>query len=401
MPSMLCQRWVDNYCMDTLETMFDFEYWDCSAFTFPSNVYANSIQRPFLKKIPTLEALEKGLANLPQDTLLCTDIHLTRENYTIHKTISKYFNKIIVFTFWDNEYRLHELYTDSDLKRGASPKPINNKIWNRRVEKLINLILSKDSYLYVLGKMFLNHTELREIQRTYYELKNLKLYSQFVFVGAAPHRQYRINLPDVERYLKAKGSTDFSQKYIVFVDEFFPMHPDLLMFEKKELLQSNEDEYINSINTFFEQVEKRYSCEVIIALHPSANYAKNIFKGRKMYKNMTCELIRDSIGVIMHESCSLSYVVMYDKPVMIVANDAIKRVQFTYSLVRKISTVIGVDILDVDHCLQEDIKFSKVPEANRDFYMKQCLFIDDINIKPNKKRIPQCLNEIYMKYYGK
>lgn len=111
------------------------------------------------------------------------------------------------------------------------------------------------------------------------------------------------------------------KRYCVFIDQFLPYHPDLIA----DGFHLNAANYYKKMNYFFDIVEKLYNLEVVIAAHPRANYDLylNAFGKRKILKNQTCRLIKDSEFVLCHFSNSLGYVAVFNKPVIVVTTNDI------------------------------------------------------------------------------
>lgn len=134
---------------------------------------------------------------------------------------------------------------------------------------------------------------------------------------------------DYEKYLieESKSALDVidKKKYIVYIDQANVNHPDYQYSGmKNEYAQDeNEKKYYNSICDFFSYLEGIYGCPVIIAAHPRSDYSGNEYGNRRIIKNKTLELIKNSLLVLTMISTAINYVILYKVPFILVRDDII------------------------------------------------------------------------------
>lgn len=122
-----------------------------------------------------------------------------------------------------------------------------------------------------------------------------------------------VGSPDFNKYreLEKNGVNRIGDPEIVFIDEYYPLHPDL---ENERFI--DPEFYYQSVNFFLRKVAEKYNMSCGIAVHPRANYfEKNPFEF-KLYYNQTAELIYNSKIVIGHASTAFSYAVLGNKPII-------------------------------------------------------------------------------------
>jgi hypothetical protein len=136
---------------------------------------------------------------------------------------------------------------------------------------------------------------------------------------------------DYDRYTEANFRNEVIPKYIVYLDNFLPFHPDSLYTE--EVNPVTADLYHESLNKFFEELELITSVKVIIAAHPKSNYSElfNPFNGRKIVWGKTVELVRNSEIVVLNFSTSINFAILYCKAVVFFTTNELQNV----SLYRK------------------------------------------------------------------
>jgi hypothetical protein len=107
----------------------------------------------------------------------------------------------------------------------------------------------------------------------------------------------------------------------VFLDEFLPFHLDFKIQSVDPPL--SPEEYYPKLCRFFSYIEKKYGTTIIIASHPSATYDQlpNFFEGRKIIKDKTAQLVKESSFVMLHASTSINYAIIYQKPIILLTLD--------------------------------------------------------------------------------
>lgn len=129
-----------------------------------------------------------------------------------------------------------------------------------------------------------------------------------------------INSRDYDTYLEYTRDTTqivTSTETCVFLDDGIPNHPDFALFDISPL---NEVEYISSMNHFFDCVEEKTGLSVVIAGHPKTRFssASHPFGDRTFTRGNTVQLVAKSKMVIAHTSTSISFPVLFCKPIVLV-----------------------------------------------------------------------------------
>lgn len=307
-PSQLSERWVNYYCLDELCNFFDVEFWDCSALAFPSFTVANSLQRDYLRVMTSLEQFKNELEKLPKDTILITEVHHNAKTYSFHKTQGHYFPITAHVGFYGND--IDQIW------------PIEKKGVKRHVRRFKELLyqskLIKHTIKWLFHKNDANYEENRMREKA---AECYQWVDEFSCIKSSEHR---INHPDFETYLSIRDKERLIKgMYVVFIDDYFPYHPEIFKGRSREELVELAQAYYKSMNAFFVQVEKQMDCKVVIAAHPYANYKEhNPFEERSVYYGATAQLVKDSEAVCLHYSNAFSYIALFDKPVLLLNNAA-------------------------------------------------------------------------------
>ena len=129
---------------------------------------------------------------------------------------------------------------------------------------------------------------------------------------------------DYDIYLKLQNTSKTDIKpFAVFIDQNYVSHPDLKFLGYKPFV--TEKKYYSSLERFFKDFEEKTGLGVVVAAHPRSNYDhhNNIFGDRPFCLGKTAELIRDSSFVLLHQSNSVSYAVLWKKKIAFLTTDEI------------------------------------------------------------------------------
>lgn len=130
---------------------------------------------------------------------------------------------------------------------------------------------------------------------------------------------------DYDNYLATNPFPE--EKYAVFLDGFFPYHPDLMEDGLVDLSTFPTEEYFTSMNQIFEEVERQTGRKVLIASHPRGNYNDKEFSFKKenIYYGRTAELVKGADFILGCWSTTNQMAVMSGKPLVIICNDVIQQ----------------------------------------------------------------------------
>lgn len=98
---------------------------------------------------------------------------------------------------------------------------------------------------------------------------------------------------------------------LIFIDEFYPVHPDL---EGSYLI--DPEFYYHAVNCFLTKISITYQLSCGIAVHPRAVYTQNPYKF-PLYIKQSAETIAAARFVAGHESTAFSFAVLFRKPIFL------------------------------------------------------------------------------------
>ena len=178
-------------------------------------------------------------------------------------------------------------------------------------------------------------------------------HSEIIFCGSLDYNKY---FEFKEKELLPKEFDNNLQ--IVFVDEFYPLHPDL-----NGAIFIDPAYYYTNMNIVLKRLEQELGMKVTIAVHPRADYAKNPFEFPLMY-NRTMEAISEAELVVGHASTAFSYAVLMDKPILQVGFNSVSNHVYGKAIT-KFSQELGLKTFYID----TDSTYI-YPEVNREKYAK-------------------------------
>lgn len=133
---------------------------------------------------------------------------------------------------------------------------------------------------------------------------------------------------DYDRYLEEERDVSFetkAERYAVFLDEFVPYHPDPIFGNRKS--GCSAEKYYPPLRRFFDYLEDKFKMKVIIAAHPRADYEKlsSPFGVRDIVYGETVKLVKNAKMVLAHDSSSVNFAILYQKPLVFLFDPVYKR----------------------------------------------------------------------------
>lgn len=383
------QRYIDPLVLESLRHRFDLEWWDCSDIVYPKYYEADS-GLSYVLKIRSLTDLKRNLSRVPKDTLLVKAIPVLWKNRRVDKLLAKFFPKIVLVQSYSNTPSSSEAKED---------EPASGKA--RSLLSVIKRPLYHSDTLKTGIKILFHPEQRHELSEIWQINKEWGRFKEIVVINCAKGSEYAINHPDVERYVRLRSSTERrSDRYIVYIDQNFPYHIDLKVWQPDIHVEDLAQRFFPSMNRFFSHLEKVYNCRVVIAVHPKAQHQGNPFEGREMVSFDTAALVRDSIGVCMHSSNALSFVVFYDKPIVAVVNSAVREVSRQYNQIVNMVNQWNIPLVDIDspHC--PEYPLCNLSHETRHQYIET--FFGDIEtttLQSNADLITKHLHSIHKRFY--
>lgn len=315
----------------------DVEYWDFSMLIYPNISIPNRIEDKCVKVIGSLSSFEYLLSQLDaRRTVFIVELFPTWNNRKIYFLINKY-----------NIFHVKiDLYANTSL-----PIPLRDKI--------ISLI-----------KNFPFIPILRRICWSIYKkCYSITIYNQIYSSSKLVAPDVRINHPDFEAFTDTSDVKLCAEPYILFIDTYYPLHPDLKFYLKYDDIDIYKKDYRDTMRAFFDYLENKYHKTVIIAAHPKSDYAGNEFGNRRIIKGETCNLIKNADMIVTHESNSLSFIALANKPFIIVYPDSYNKYYHLLGYITRLAKYCGKQAYNLNKDNWDNICFSPLENHFRETYI--------------------------------
>ena len=321
-----------SYVDTFIDAGYDFEYWDMTKYfkQSPQNVDSQIASAHYVKELSNLQEVKQAFVR--------TDCRN-----------SCFF--IGVPERWENR-KFFKLLNDYNCRVLRSDPCANTMVIKKDTSDYINFLLSPSKILSfvkrIMLKLYFRHNDIH--------------YDDVFSSSKLSNRTVKINHPDYDDFFRLQKSSDFklpTERYAVFYDSYFPLHPDFKLIHKLKV-EVDYQNYLKSMNSFFRAIEEKYDLEVVIAAHPTASYSESDFEGRKIIKWHTCELTQGAQIVINQSSNSTSFAMLADKPIIFITSDEVEKCTYLSRYITVLSSMLGKEKYNIDHCDIKDVNVDRV-----------------------------------------
>lgn len=321
-----------SYVDTFIDAGYDFEYWDMTKYfkQSPQNVDSQIASAHYVKELSNLQEVKQAFVR--------TDCRN-----------SCFF--IGVPERWENR-KFFKLLNDYNCRVLRSDPCANTMVIKKDTSDYINFLLSPSKILSFVKRIML---------KLYFRYNDIH-YDDVFSSSKLSNRTVKINHPDYDDFFRLQKSSDFklpTERYAVFYDSYFPLHPDFKLIHKLKV-EVDYQNYLKSMNSFFRAIEEKYDLEVVIAAHPTASYSESDFEGRKIIKWHTCELTQGAQIVINQSSNSTSFAMLADKPIIFITSDEVEKCTYLSRYITVLSSMLGKEKYNIDHCDIKDVNVDRV-----------------------------------------
>jgi hypothetical protein len=254
-------------------------------------------------------------------------------------------------------------------------KKINSNIKIKRILKLIHI------------KIFHQLEERLFIKRNIYICAGKKMQDQYRKKNVIKCHSYDLNEKfKIRNYYNKKN-------YFLYLDQYVHNHPDYKFARQNRV---NPIKFYNSLNIFFDRLEKKYKKNIIIAAHPKAK-KHPYFGNRKVISNRIVELSKNCFSTIAHTTTSISFSIIFNKPIIFIMNDEMLRVD--NNIKKKISSFakeLNSQIFNIDENNYIDGINQHLQSINKKKYYNYYKNYISYKVNNNKK-IGEIICDIYSK----
>ena len=157
--------------------------------------------------------------------------------------------------------------------------------------------------------------------------------------------------------------------FAVFIDAPSPLikHDALIPGISSPL---TADIYFPSLCNFFDKIENNLNTNVVIASHPKSKHLDRpkYFGGRKVYENMTIDLIKESKLIINRNSTAINFAILYSKPIIFHTSNEILKHHVMRHQINSMSKLFEKTPINIDK--SENIDWHNELYINKELYKK-------------------------------
>ena len=270
-----------------------------------------------------------------------------------------------------------------ELDQGLVPA----SIWNPSIFDLI--IMSKNSFINyglisVLSQVIRyvrNRLKSNTLSKINPNCCNIKVCSGAISKCSSGEFEIRSHAFDYDIYLQQKNQNSVKKQdnYAVFLDSGIIAHPDSRRLGAEWGMPTEietDNTYYPAIRSFFDDFEKRTGMRVVIALHPRIIISKELVRqygGREVILKNTSRLVKNSKMVIVHNSTSMNFAVLWKIPLLIITTTIIDRIG--YSTMKSIENIFKTKRININKAYKDKdyIKISRGVVAQYDFYKENLI----------------------------
>ncbi len=267
------------------------------------------------------------------------------------------------------------------LEINLIPFPKSNII--KTSKKLFYLLLKPSEFIYKMIKI---------LKQKYYSLRKINPDINVVGCLVAKKKSKAKNkvnahCMDYDIYLDIKNKpANNKNSYAVFLDEGMTYHTDYSILNVKPPI--GEDEYYPLLVKFLNKFEAEVKLPVLFAIHPrTPNHIikrfPNLLKGIKYQIGKTAELVRDSNMVLLHQSTSFSFAVLFNKPAVFLTSNKLRN-SWLGPRIDNFAKIINGQIINMDNDLNKPLNLQNLLKIDAGRYKNYLDQYIKVPHSPNK-----------------
>jgi hypothetical protein len=365
----LNQKIESDFYIDALALQgFTVEYWDLTKMFFPNVRFVGEVERSCVRKFSNYNKLKNAL--LKQDiknTFFVSMIVFDGKVLKLHRILTQYKCYLIFFArsglpvFSENESLVVKVI--NNYRNYLRADRIKNKIW------------------YEIGNL-------------YKQIGLVKNYDLVFAAGSVEESRYQglskvipINHFDFDNCLCVKNNPTriTNTDYCVYLDDNLAYDTDFKLVNVKTVEPIS---YFSSMRNFFDLIEDNFNLKVVIAAHPKAQYQGNEFGHREILKGKTNDLVMGCRFAIAHYSTSVSYPVIFKKPIIFIYTSDMKPMSY-FKAIRNFATVLNQPLFNIDSIRSGDLALKDVDIDKYEEYQLKYL--------TSLKSGSECSRDIFLK----
>lgn len=250
-----------------------------------------------------------------------------------------------------------------------------------------------------------------ELMKVYFKTGILHYYDYYFNVGARGYtalgvvdnsilsktKAINISSSDYSNFIYGDFKKELDGNYIVFIDQYFPFHPDFLICGVPTIPAEG---YYKELSDTFKKIEEKLNMKVVVAAHPkSLRYRdKDFFDGREVFMGATCSLVKGASLVLAHDSTAIGFAVMSKKPIALLTSASMKLYLPEHDLfMSNFASRFSLSLIDMDEVSISLNDFSCLSDAQKKLYNTYIFdYCTSPSVsEPNEQIVLNFINEVF------
>ena len=303
------------------------------------------VEYPNHRYVRSISDVNNELKNFTRNSLIISLLPFGPNVYKVFRLISKYSIPYAILAFQPVVFEA--CFKNEDLS-----------ILEKITRKISKFRLSNFQH-YLLAYLPISLLGLKPAKYAFCALSKSNI--RFKLVGKSTE-VVMIHTLDYDNYLDSISSPAENTNTIVFLDQNLPLHSDELLHPTNN--RPTPDEYFPEMCSAFDRIERIFNAKIIICCHPRSNRSQltDYYNGREVVIGETNETVRGCKFCIAHYSGSISYAVLYRKPIIFITTDSLKK------------SMLGYKTTEYASCFNK-----RVINISKDFFLdvKKDLYLDE------------------------
>ena len=363
-PGLFQKRDYDRFGIEILRKNFFTKVLDFTAWLHP-DFWEEESKNVFQceEYVPITNKLDFINFNIGKDSIIVIDCLIkNRKTNWVRKQLRK----------------RNSIFVDCNLN--LIPVAKNNII--ELLKKSIKLIITPKKFFFKFFKFF---------EKKYYGLKKTYPADILVLGGTTTLKESKVknkifaHSMDYDIYLNLRNRPKNNKdSYVVFLDEDMVNHSDYNLLNLD--LPVSEFQYYPILVQFLKKFEITTGLKVKFSIHPKSR-TKNLEKYLKDFDlsvGKTAELVKDSSLVVLHASTSISYAILFKKPVIFLTSDELKR-SWIGNQITNLSKVLNSKLINMSNSSNYDFNMKDLSNFDK---IKYQAYVDQYLKVPNSPDIP-------------
>ena len=195
---------------------------------------------------------------------------------------------------------------------------------------------------------------------------------------------------DVNDILEDETEVQNRERMGVFLDQMLP-------FAHRGKIDI--DTYYENLNRTLKKLKKQFNLDkIVVAEHPESvaveEELKDKYKGYERYRGSTQRLIKNSTHVIAHYSTSIGLAVYYNKPVVLLIDDNLRKVSWISKAVNTYQRILELPIVDMEKKDISHLDGYAIDKRLYDIYVRKFMKDSEIKEKSYHYAIKRMINDI-------